>query len=158
MDFAAAFEKVIGHEGGYVNDPRDPGGETKFGISKHAYPNVDIQALTLDDAKAIYMRDYWTKAGCDRVPDVVRFDLFDAAVNSGVSRAVTFLQQAAGSKPDGVLGPQTIADAWNQAPLLLVGRFNGARLKFMADLPTWNAFGKGWARRVAGNLLNMGAL
>jgi lysozyme family protein len=153
MDFDAAFERLIGHEGGYVNDPRDPGGETKFGISKRAYPGEDIASLTLDRAKAIYRRDYWGPAGCDAVPDAIRFDLFDMAVNAGVKPAVRTLQGAVGADADGVLGPKTLMAVNSADAGKLLARFNGQRLKMLADLPTWDRFGRGWARRIASNLL-----
>ena len=152
MNFDKAFERLIGHEGGYVNDPRDPGGETKFGISKRSYPAEDIKALTLERAKAIYRRDFWGVAGCDAVPDAMRFDLFDMAVNSGPVTAIKTLQRSAGVTPDGLLGPITL-QALNSTPApRLVARFNGHRLDFMTDLKTWSVFGKGWAKRVASNL------
>ena len=84
MNFDAAFLKLLGHEGGYVNHKADPGGETNFGISKRSYPGEDIKGMTVERAKFIYHRDYWGPAGCDAVPDGLRFDLFDMAVNSGV--------------------------------------------------------------------------
>lgn len=108
MTFDEAFRILIGHEGGYVNDPRDPGGETKFGISKRAYPNEDIRNLTIERARAIYYRDYWIRSGCERAPEAMRFDLFDTAVNSGLSRAVRLLQLAAGVEDDGEIGPVTL--------------------------------------------------
>jgi lysozyme family protein len=152
MKFDQAFERLIGHEGGYVNDPRDPGGETKFGISKRSYPAEDIKALTLERAKAIYRRDFWGVAGCDAVPDAIKFDLFDMAVNSGPVTAIKTLQRSAGVTPDGLLGPITL-QALNSTPApRLVARFNGNRLDFMTDLKTWPVFGKGWAKRVASNL------
>ena len=152
MNFDKAFERLIGHEGGYVNDPRDPGGETKFGISKRSYPAEDIKALTLERAKAIYRRDFWGVAGCDAVPDAMKFDLFDMAVNSGPVTAIKTLQRSAGVTPDGLLGPITL-QALNSTPApRLVARFNGHRLDFMTDLKTWPVFGKGWAKRVASNL------
>lgn len=152
MNFDQAFERLIGHEGGYVNDPRDPGGETKFGISKRSYPAEDIKALTLERAKAIYRRDFWGVAGCDAVPDAMKFDLFDMAVNSGPVTAIKTLQRSAGVTPDGLLGPITL-QALNSTPgPRLVARFNGHRLDFMTDLKTWPVFGKGWAKRVASNL------
>lgn len=152
MNFDKAFERLIGHEGGYVNDPRDPGGETKFGISKRSYPAEDIKALTLERAKAIYRRDFWGMAGCDAVPDAMKFDLFDMAVNSGPVTAIKTLQRSAGVTPDGLLGPITL-QALNSTPApRLVARFNGHRLDFMTDLKTWPVFGKGWAKRVASNL------
>jgi lysozyme family protein len=154
VNFDLAFERLIGHEGGYVNDPRDPGGETKFGISKRSYPGENIAALTLDRAKTIYLRDYWGPAGCDAVPDGAKFDLFDMAVNSGVKSAVRTLQQAVGETQDGVLGPLTLQAVQSMHAARLTARFNGARLKYMASLHTWPAFSRGWANRIAENLLS----
>ena len=101
MDFNAAFDRLIGHEGGYVNHPSDPGGETKYGISRRSYPGEDIAGLTLERAKLIYARDFWGPAGCDVVPDAAKFELFDMAVNSGVKAAVRNLQRAVGETDDG---------------------------------------------------------
>jgi len=153
MTFEEAFQLLIGHEGGYVNHPNDPGGETKYGVSKRAYPGEDIKNLTLDRAKAIYLRDYWSPAGCDGAPYAIRFDLFDMAVNSGVKAAVKCLQTAAGSTADGVLGPNTLRAVAAMDGARLAARFNGARLQFMASLGTWSTFGRGWANRIASNLL-----
>ena len=153
MNFERAFEKLIGHEGGYVNDARDPGGETKFGISKRAYPGEDIQCLTLDRAKQLYRRDYWDAVQGDNMPDAIRFDLFDAAVNSGVRQAVKWLQVAAKADADGIIGPKTMLAVRMADPQLLAKRFNGLRLRFMTDLKTWPTFGRGWARRIADNLM-----
>jgi len=152
MDFAQAFEKLLGHEGGYVNDKRDPGGETKYGISKRSYPGEDIAGMTIDRAREIYLRDYWGPAGCDAVPLAVKFDLFDMAVNAGVKAAVRCLQRAAGETDDGVLGPRTLQAVQSLPDARLVARFNGARLEHLASLHTWPAFGRGWARRIAANL------
>ena len=153
MNFDQAFERLIGHEGGYSNDPVDPGGETKYGISKRAYPGEDIKGMTLDRAKAIYLRDYWGPAGCDAVPDGIKFDLFDMAVNSGVNRAVRTLQQAVGETVDGILGPRTLQAAASMPAGRLVARFNGWRLDFMNNNPKlWASFGRGWAQRIADNL------
>jgi lysozyme family protein len=155
MTFDEAFEILIGHEGGYTNNPADPGGETRFGISKRAYPGEDIRNMTLDRAKTLYMRDYWGPAGCPNVPDAVRFDLFDMAVNSGVRAAVKCLQGAAGVAQDGALGPKTLAAIASQDGIRLAARFNGARLAFMASLPTFKDFGRGWANRIASNLMRI---
>lgn len=153
MNFEQAFERLIGHEGGYVNDKNDPGGETNWGVSKRSYPNVDIKNLTLDGAKAIYLRDFWLPAACDKLPDAVRFDVFDMAVNSGVKTAIKTLQDAMKVPSDGVIGPITLAAIQQADQARLVARFNGARLMFMAGLPVWPSFGKGWARRIAANLM-----
>jgi lysozyme family protein len=152
MDFDTAFEKLLGHEGGYVDNRADPGGETKYGISKRAYPAEDIRNLTLERAKAIYLHDYWGPAGCDAMPDGVRLQVFDMAVNAGVRAAIKALQKAAGEHVDGVLGPLTLQAVQSMPAARLVARFNGARLEAMAELPQWPAFGRGWARRIAANL------
>lgn len=151
--FDRAFETLIGHEGGYVNHPRDPGGETKYGITKRTYPAEDIRNLTLERAKAIYRRDFWDKVEGDDLPEAFAFNLFDAAVNSGVGQAIRWGQRAAHVADDGRIGPVT-RKAWaTLAPEVLVARMNGHRLAFMAGLSTWPTFGKGWARRIAGNLM-----
>lgn len=152
MNFDEAFSVLMRHEGGLVDDPNDPGGETKYGVSKRAYPALDIASLTLDQAAAIYRRDYWGPAGCDAVPDALRMDLFDMAVNSGVKASVRCLQRAAGEAADGILGPKTLQAIQSMPATRLVARFNGERLEFMTMLPAWANFSKGWARRIAANL------
>ena len=90
-DFDKALKFVLKWEGGYSNDPRDPGGETKFGISKRSYPELDISKLTLKQAKEIYYQNYWLKAGCDDLPYPFNIVVFDTAVNMGRSRAIKFI-------------------------------------------------------------------
>lgn len=153
MTFDDAFEILIGHEGGWVNDPNDPGGETKFGISRRSYPTEIIRTMTLERAKEIYLRDFWGPAGCDAVPDVLKFDLFDTAVNAGVKAAIKMLQKAVGEEPDGILGPRTLQAVWNVPPHLVDKRFNGHRLDHLNGLPTWPHFGRGWSQRIADNLM-----
>lgn len=152
MTFDQAFETVIGHEGGYVDHPSDPGGRTKYGISQRAYPNEDIPNLTLARAKEIYKRDYWDKVRGDELPDAIALQVFDAAVNQGVRSAIRMLQGAVGVNVDGVYGPVTHAAVWRTNPVLLAIRFNASRLEFLTTLPHWAQFGRGWARRVAHNL------
>lgn len=149
MNFDKAFQIVIGHEGSYVDHPNDPGGETKYGISKRSYPNVDIKNLTLDQAKAIYFKDFWNRLKCDEMPDIVRYPLFDAAVNSGVSQAVKWLQEAVNSKPDGIIGPNTLLAVKFQDSQVVTRKMIGKRLTFMTRLNTWPTFGRGWAARIA---------
>ncbi len=116
--FDPAIAKVLAHEGGYVNDPHDPGGETKYGISKRAYPDVDIKNLTLDKAKAIYRRDYWEPLRCGMWDQRLGENIFDAAVNAGVRRTTKQLQKILEVSVDGVLGPVTL-DALKYAPTVL---------------------------------------
>jgi lysozyme family protein len=154
MTFDDAFEKLIGNEGGYVCDPADPGGATKYGISQRAYPGEDIKNMTLERAKAIYQRDYWGPAGCDTVPDILKFDLFDMAVNQGIHPAIKALQHAVGETEDGVLGPLTIQAAQSMPSARLLFRFDAARLVHYAELSDalWLRFGRGLVRRVASNM------
>lgn len=152
MTFDECFEQLLGHEGGYVNHPADPGGETKYGISKRSYPSEDIKGMTVERAKAIYLHDFWGPAGCDAVPAALRMPLFDMAVNSGVRAAVRTLQRAVGEVPDGVLGVRTLQAVGSTDARAIRARFNGHRLAFMAGLPTWPAFSRGWARRIAADL------
>lgn len=113
-NFDLAIERVLSHEGGYINDPKDSGGETKFGISKRSYPNEDIASLTRERACEIYRRDFWGKLGLNELPYPVALVVFDAAVNHGLAPAASFLQAAYNSlkvgdtlKADGNLGPVT---------------------------------------------------
>ena len=114
--FKAAIARILDDEGGYVNNPDDPGGETKFGISKRSYPDLDIRSLTREDAVAIYFRDWWEKFGYDGVAKwqpAVAGKLLDLAVNIGQSHAVKCLQRAMRAcghnvAEDGIVGPQVL--------------------------------------------------
>lgn len=155
MNFEQSFDALIGHEGGYSNNPADPGGETMWGITTRV-ARADgytgpMRDLPRDRAKAIYRRLYWDAVQAEQLPESLRFDVFDAAVNSGVKQASIWLQKAVGAQPDGVIGARTIAAA-RGADSGASARYNGARLQFMTDLATWPSFGKGWARRIASNL------
>ena len=150
--FDQCFEKLIAHEGGYTEGKNDPGGETNYGISKRAYPQVDIKNLTRDAAKQIYKRDYWDRAQCDKLPPTLAYLLFDAAVNSGIGQAIRFLQRAIGVADDGLLGPLTLAAIQRTDSESLCARFIGQRLDFMTRLSTFDYFGKGWSRRLADQL------
>lgn len=156
MDFDDAFTLLVNpqHEGGYVFDANDPGGETKYGISKRAYPGEDIKGLTLDRAKTIYARDYWGPAGCDAVPQILKFELFDMAVNQGVGSAVKALQHAASVFEDGKLGPNTLQAVQSAHPIRLLMRFDAARLVHYAECrdDQLTRFGRGWLHRLGANL------
>lgn len=159
MNFDQAFADLLGNEGGYTNNPADPGGETNWGITAatarangYAGPMRDMDQAT---AKAIYARQYWLPA-FDQLPYLVAFQVFDAGVNHGVTQAVRWLQRAVGTADDGKIGPVTLQAAKAADPTKTVLRFNAARLKFYTQLPTWGAFGKGWARRIVTNLEKCG--
>lgn len=150
--FDQFIERLLSHEGGYVNDPRDPGGETKWGISKRSYPKVNIRTLSRESAIEIYRKDFWQRSGANALPDAVGFQLLDAAVNSGIGQATRWLQRALGVADDGIIGPATRSALSQSDPNDVVMRFLGERLDFMTRLTTWPTYGKGWARRIAQNL------
>jgi len=136
---------VLRHEGGYSADPRDPGGETRFGISKRAYPDVDILGLTEDEAKAIYRRDYWDKLRPDELPQELAICVFDCAVNMGRDKAVRLLQRACGVAQDGVMGGNTLAAANRLSDAVV--RFSAERIIAYTGIRGFDTFGKGWLRR-----------
>lgn len=150
MNFDQAFDRLIGHEGGYSNDPRDPGGETNWGISKRSYPDVDIKDLSKDNAKQIYLRDFWKPLG--NAPDVVKFQVFDFAVNSGMQTAIRKLQAAIGVADDGHWGPVSAAKLASMDVNDVLMRFMAQRLRFWTQCAAWPTFGKGWANRAAQQL------
>lgn len=153
MDFDQAFNRLLGHEGGLVDDPRDAGGQTKYGISKRAYPGEDIAGMTIERAGRLYRRDYWGPAGCDAWPGALKFEVFDTAVNMGVGAAIRMLQRAVGAAEDGVIGPQTLMRVQSADPAWVLRRLQGARLDAYTKLKTWPVFGAGWVRRVAKNMM-----
>lgn len=150
--FNTFIDRVLSHEGGYVFDKRDPGGETNWGISKRSYPAVDIKRLTRAQAVEIYRRDFWLAQQCDKLPPAIAFQLLDAGINHGPGNAIRWLQAAAGTAQDGALGPLTLAAVRRADQNDLLLRFNAARLDFYASLSTFATFGRGWVRRVAANL------
>lgn len=152
MTFDTAFDRVIGHEGGYVNDPNDPGGETNWGISKRSYPNLDIKNLTREDAYGIYKVDFWNRVHADKLPDGVAFQLFDFAVNSGIETAIRYFQRALNVADDGFFGPISEEAVRTSSETDMIMRLNAERLDFMTRLRNWPYHGKGWARRIAQNL------
>jgi len=149
------FEDFIWHtlelEGGYVNHPKDPGGETKYGICKRQYPHLNIKDITKQDAIDIYKRDYWDKARCDEFPVPLAFCLFDFSVNSGHPRAIRGLQAVSRTKVDGIIGTKTleaVAKFYSEDPLDAIKTYQAHRLTFLKKLRTWNTFGRGWKNRV----------
>ena len=164
ITFDKAFERLIAHEGGYSDDARDPGNwtggkvgvgtckGTKYGLAANTYPNLDIKNLTIEQAKAIYKRDWWDKLGADSLHPAIVFQLWDFAVNAGKSRAIKELQQVAGVPDDGIIGPATIA-AVKKLDIndVLLG-LTAERLRFYTSLSTFETYGKGWVNRCADNL------
>lgn len=146
MNFNEAVEFILKEEGGFVDHKSDPGGMTNFGISKRAYPDLDIKNLTKEDAAAIYKRDYW-----DKLPEFagpLKFLAFDMAVNGGVKRAIILMQRAIGVPDDGLWGSMSIRamDKHNHRDVAF--DYTIERQLFYTRLGTFGVFGKGWMRRV----------
>ena len=152
--FDEIIERVLEHEGKYVWDKDDLGGETKYGITKRFYPDVDIKNLTKEEAEKIYYDDYWVKNRVPQLPENLRHIYFDMCVNQGRGTAVRVLQRACNSKGadlkvDGGLGPSTIKAIQKHKPC--DNRTRCYRLKHYYDLvnkkPEQERFLFGWFRR-----------
>jgi lysozyme family protein len=153
--FDYCIELVLGHEGGYVNDPDDPGGETNWGISKKAYKNLDIANLSKNDAKAIYKKDYWDKYKVGKLPPNLRYLYFDMCINMGSRNAGRVLQRAANAKNpasakikvDGMIGPNTI----KAVKKVEQGRLRSERVLYYARIvikkPVQYKYWYGWFKR-----------
>lgn len=154
--FNTIFDRLMKHEGGYVNHPNDPGGETMYGVTKrvaqaHGY-HGDMRKLPKATAKAITEKSYYKAVKGDQLDRLIAWQLTDAAYNHGNRQAVKFLQRAVGASADGLIGPRTLAAVAEMDKNDVVLLFNAERLEFFTNLRIWRTFGKGWARRVAGNL------
>lgn len=158
MNFDQAYDFLIGQEGGYSNNPSDPGGETMWGITRRVALQegyqVDMHYLSRETAKGITQKRYWDAISIDALQPVMRLPVFDAAFNSGPAQAVKWLQRALDVGDDGTMGPLTLAAAQKADGLKTVVLFECERLDLMTSLPTWGQFSRGWARRVLANLKN----
>jgi len=152
MVFKEIVRGIISREGGYVNHPKDPGGETKYGIAKRSHPEEDIMSLTRKRAEEIYYNEYWVPSKAPYVPHSIQVTFFDMVVNMGQRRAVKILQKACNSKNcglvvDGLIGKNTIA----AAKKIDASRLKVFRILFYTDLikrkPNLEAFIVGWIRR-----------
>ena len=155
-NFDKAIERVLAHEGGYVNHPKDPGGETNFGITRNTATAAgykgSMRSMTREQAKSIYRVRYWTPIKGDDLPFAIAYQLLDAAVNHGTNQAVKFLQRSVGAQADGLIGPATIASVKEKPVGQVVNNFLAHRTEFFCNLPTFDTFGRGWIRRVAVNM------
>jgi lysozyme family protein len=156
-NFDDALARVLVSEGGYVNNPKDPGGATNKGITQRVYNlyrsrlNLSAQSVqNISDAEVrqIYKEQYWDVAKCDSLPVGISYCVFDGDVNSGVSQSTKWLQRALGVTVDGAIGPNTITAANEAEPDALIDAICDRRLAYLKALSTWKTFGKGWSSRV----------
>lgn len=150
MKFSEAFYILMTQRGGHINDPRDPGGATKYGKSRRSYPELDIINLTVAKARDIYRRDYWNASKCDEFPMRARFLVFDCAVNQGVNTAIKLYQLALEIKDEGIIIPITIEDSYRKNTEEIYARFMSLRAMRYNANPNFDRYGKGWTWRLFG--------
>jgi len=155
-NFDACLAHLLKHEGGFVNHPSDPGGATNLGVTQAVWEDwidrtvseENMKALTPAKVAPLYREMYWDRVKGDKLPSGVDYCVFDAAVNSGVSRAAKWLQTTVAAVADGAIGEQTLKLVMLTNPLMLIDKYSANRLSFLQRLATWPTFGKGWERRV----------
>jgi len=156
-NFEQCFYLVLKNEGGYVDNPADPGGATNLGCTKavweqyigHSVTKDDIKALTPNDVMPLYKAKYWDTVSGDDLPEGVDYAVFDYAINSGPSRAAKALQSVLSVTVDGKIGDATLRALEASNPREVATAVCEARLSFLQSLPTYANFGKGWSRRVS---------
>ena len=156
VNYDKCLETILHHEGGYVNHPKDPGGETNLGVTKRVYQEhggtKDMKDLLVEDVAPIYKKGYWDKMKCDDIPSGLDLCLFDFGVNAGPGRAAKFLQSMIGTTVDGGIGPNTLAKleeyVRENGEHEAVNKYQEMRQKYYENLSTFATFGRGWTRRV----------
>ena len=150
-NFDECLKMLLHHEGGYVNHPSDPGGETNLGVTKKVYQEwggtKDMKDLTVEDVAPIYKKNYWDRCKCDDLESGVDWVVFDWAVNSGTGRSAKAIQKICGAAQDGAIGPKTLALIGTQNTQYVIEEFGKIRQDFYESLKTFDTFGRGWTRR-----------
>ena len=156
-NFESSLEHVLKSEGGFVNNPKDPGGMTNLGVTKavweafvgHPVSEADMRALTPEKVAPMYENKYWDACKCDELPAGVDYLVFDFAVNAGPGRSIKTLQKALAVPEDGAIGPTTLHNIAIMDRGELIARFSEAKEEFYKSLKTFDTFGAGWLKRVA---------
>lgn len=155
-NYHKCIETILHHEGGYVNHPSDPGGETNLGVTKRVYEDwggtKDMKDLTVEDVKPIYKKNYWDRVKGDDLPAGLDLCVFDFGVNAGTGRSAKYLQTMIGTTADGGIGPNTLRALGNYVEEVgvegAIRNFQQARQEYYESLSTFETFGRGWTRRV----------
>jgi lysozyme family protein len=156
VNFDRSIPILLEEEGGLADNPHDPGGLTKFGISQRSYPHLDIRSLTPELAATIYARDFWAACGADRLPWPLCLFVFDHSVNAGRIASIKCLQRAAHVNDDGELGPKSLAAVARADLRHLCRQFNVERCRYYMSLSGFATFGLDWIGRVASVALKAG--
>ena len=155
-NFDHCLEMLLEHEGGYVNHPSDPGGQTNLGVTKRVWEDwggtKDMKELTPEDVAPLYKKLYWDKIKGDELPSGVDWCVFDWGVNSGTSRSAKALQRIVGTRDDGHIGPKTMELVMEADVHEIINKMYQERQEFYEKLKTFDTFGKGWTRRNKGTL------
>ena len=154
--FDHCLKIILHHEGGYVNHPKDPGGETNLGVTKRVYEEwggtKEMRDLTVEDVAPIYEKNYWGRLKCDKLPMGLDLCVFDFGVNAGTGRAAKYLQRMIGAYADGAIGPNTLSKVRefvsSEGLDAAIQDYQAARQKYYESLSTFETFGRGWTRRV----------
>lgn len=155
-NFERCLDLLLKDEGGFVNNPSDPGGMTNLGVTAKTWAafkgrntsEKEMKALTHNDVAALYEHKYWDACSCDEMPSGIDYLVFDFAVNAGVGRSTKLLQRILGVPEDGSIGPVTLQNIDIADKLDLISRFSQAKVHYYEELPTFHEFGKGWLSRV----------
>lgn len=153
-NFKECLELVLKSEGGWVNHPNDPGGETNLGVTKRVWeewvghPVESLKNLTKDQVAPLYEQRYWRPCYGEILPRGLDFVVFSMGVNAGPGRSIKLLQSAIGCVPDGVIGPKTRGFIRDANTATLIAKFSEARREYYKSLKTFPIFGKGWLARV----------
>ena len=150
------LDMILHHEGGYVNHPKDPGGETNLGVTKRVYEEwggtKEMVDLIVEDVAPIYKKNYWDRVKGDDLPSGLDLCIFDFGVNAGTGRAAKYLQQIIGTTVDGGIGPNTLKAVFNYIEEVglkqLIEEYQSGRQSYYESLEIFETFGKGWTRRV----------
>ena len=154
-NFDDCLKLILHHEGGYVNHPKDPGGETNLGVTKRVYEEwggtKNMRDLTVEDVAPIYKKNYWDRVKADQLPEGLDLCVFDWAVNSGTGRAAKKLQAMIGTTVDGGIGPNTLRAlklyCETEGVEAAISEYTKIRQEFYESLSTFDTFGRGWTRR-----------
>src|SRR5210317_79609 len=155
-NYQTCLEMILHHEGGYVNHPKDPGGETNLGVTKRVYEDFggtkDMKDLTREDVEPIYKKNYWDRVKGDELPAGLDLCVFDFGVNAGTGRAAKYLQTMIGTVADGGIGPNTLKAlalyVESEGVEQTIRNYQAARQEYYESLSTFETFGRGWTRRV----------
>ena len=152
-----SLEVILHHEGGYVNHPKDPGGETNMGVTKRVYEEFggtkDMKELTKEDVEPIQKKNYWDRVKGDDLPEGLDLMIFDFAVNAGTGRAAKFIQRLVNTTVDGGIGPNTLGKIKEYVVTYgieeTITSYALMRQNYYESLSTFDTFGRGWTRRVS---------